>query len=76
MHYSISIPQERDGKVYWTRIGTMFENRSGDGFSLVFNALPIPQLKDGQIECRAMAFPPRDDNRSGRRDDMDDEIPL
>lgn len=62
MHYSINVPQERDGKTYWTRIGTMFEMEGGKGFSLIFSALPIPQLKDGKIEVRAVAFPPRDDD--------------
>jgi hypothetical protein len=77
MHYSLCVAQERNGKTHWTRIGTMFENRDGNGFNLVFNALPIASLdRDGKIECRVVAFPPRDDDRSGRRDDMDDEIPL
>lgn len=82
-HYTINIAQERDGKTYWTRIGTMFPMKGKDGFSMTFSALPIPQLRDGQIEVRAVAFPPKDDNGpvmdrapAGRRDNLDDEIPF
>ena len=76
-HYTINIVQERDGKKYWTRIGTMFPMKGQDGFSMTFNALPIPQLRDGQLEVRAVAFPPKEDNREpqrqqGRRDDHED----
>ncbi len=76
-HYTINIAQERDGKTYWTRIGTMFPMKGKDGFSMTFNALPIPQLKDGQIEVRAVAFPPKDDNGGNRaRRDDGDEVPF
>lgn len=83
-HYTINIAQERDGKTYWTRIGTMFPMKGKDGFSMTFNALPIPTIKDGQIEVRAVAFPPKEDNREpqrtdrtgNRRDDLDSDIPF
>jgi hypothetical protein len=67
--YSLSTPQERNGKTYWTRIGTMFEMKGGAGFSLVFNALPIPALnKDGQLEVRVVAFPPKDEAGPGQEE--------
>ena len=76
----------RDGKTYWTRIGVMFPNRNG-GFSIQFEALPIPTLSDdGKLEVRAVAMVPRerDDQGGGRGPaprretagvpDLDDEI--
>lgn len=91
-HYTLTVAQERGGKTYWTRIGTMFAMKDRDGFNLVFSALPIPSLnKDGQLEVRVAAFPPKDDDdrpaqggqrqeyaggATGRREDLDDEIPF
>lgn len=39
------VREDQNGKSWWTKIGAGFENRSGDGFSLVFEALPIPDKK-------------------------------
>ena len=72
----------RDGKTYWTKIGVAFETRDG-GWNLSFEALPLSSLnQDGQLECRALLMPPRDDNarpaqRSNQRDDLnDDSVPF
>lgn len=70
----------RDGKTYWTKIGVAFETR--DGWSLSFEALPLSSLnQDGQLECRALLMPPRDDSarpaqRSTARDDLNDDVPF
>jgi hypothetical protein len=82
--YTLSVAQERNGKTFWTRIGTMFPMKGRDGFNLVFSALPIPALnKEGQLEVRVTAFPPKDDDgpvmdrtRAGKNDDLDSEIPF
>lgn len=54
--YDISTPRKgRDGKTYWTRIGSAFE---GDrGIQLVFDALPLP---DAEGRCVASLFEPRE----------------
>jgi hypothetical protein len=44
----------KDGKTYWTRIGTAWENDKGT--QLVFDALPIPD-KEGRVV--ANLFEPR-----------------
>jgi len=64
-------------KTYYTNIGVAFPNRSGDGYSLLFSALPIP---DGNGEVRVLMMPakPKDErqgNRPAARDDAD-EIPF
>jgi hypothetical protein len=39
--YDLLTAREKDGKSYFTKIGVMFQNRSGDGFTCFFEALPI-----------------------------------
>jgi hypothetical protein len=57
---------DRDGavKTSWTKIGVAFPAKSGNGYSISFEALPIPTIgRDGKLECRVMLrepLPPRD----------------
>jgi hypothetical protein len=52
----------RDGKTFWTRIGTAWE---GDkGIQLVFDALPIP---DSEGRVVANLFEPRENNGGQRQ---------
>jgi hypothetical protein len=48
------------GKDSWWKIGTAFLNRTGDGYSILMGALPIPQ--NGRIRMMLM-----DPNRFGDR---------
>lgn len=74
----------KDGKTYWTRIGTLFPLKGKDGFSLVLDALPLMKMgQDGQLRCEAVALPPFEDDKprqskggGGKRDDMNDDIPF
>lgn len=50
--------KEVNGKTYWTRLGVMFENRSGNGFSLSLDAIPVPT--DGAY--RISLFEPKENN--------------
>lgn len=89
--YDIMVARESNGKTYWTKLGVMFPMNGKDGFSISLEALPIPQIgKDGKIECRLCAFPPKEQDgyQQGRgnarpaqktainNDDLDDEIPF
>ena len=75
-------------KTAYTRIGTMFANRNGDGFNVVLDALPIADEK-GQV--RILMFVPKDrddrpqsggQQRGGGRTgghapgELDDDIPF
>jgi hypothetical protein len=79
--YDIVSPREgSNGKTYYTKIGTMWPAKNG-GFSLTFDALPIPGLnRDGKLEVRVLAFEPRDDARPAQRapahDDLNDDVPF
>ena len=77
--------QGSDGKTYWTKLGSAWPAKSGTGFSLTFEALPLQTLNDkGQLECRVLLrepLPPRDaaparQSYSGGRDDLNDDVPF
>lgn len=61
---------DRNGEVKtaFTRIGTAWAMKNGNGFSLTFDALPVPSLNDkGALEVRCLMMPPKSDDaqRSG-----------
>ena len=70
----------RDGEVKtaWTKVGTAWATTKG--WSLVFEALPLPQLNDkGQLETRVVMMPPKDDRAPAKRNAAaatDDDIPF
>lgn len=83
--FDICTPRKgRDGKTYWTKIGTAWQ---GDkGIQLVFDALPLP---DSEGRCVANLFEPkaRDDaprqsgnggnsTRKSFADELDDSVPF
>lgn len=57
---AMSAKQVND-KTYWTRIGVMFENRSGNGFTLSLDAIPVPT--DGAYKISL--FEPKENNNNG-----------
>jgi len=79
-----------DGKTYWTKLGSAWPAKTGSGYSLTFEALPMQSLNEkGQLECRVLLrepLPPRDgyDAAPARRsaqpaafhDDLSDEVPF
>tara|TARA_R100001443_G_scaffold98344_1_gene105352 strand:+ start:537 stop:749 length:213 start_codon:yes stop_codon:yes gene_type:complete len=58
--YDLTVPRtSSDGKTYWTRVGVAFANKSGKGFNLIFEALPLPSKNDrGEIETRVLMMEP------------------
>lgn len=76
--YDIMTPREsREGKTFWTRIGTAWEGDKGT--QLVFDALPIP---DAEGRVVANLFEPRERNDAPRQqqrqaaDELDDSVPF
>ena len=61
---------DRNGneKTAFTRIGTMFANRNGDGFNVVLDALPIPD-ENGQV--RILMFVPKERDETPNRGQQD-----
>lgn len=67
--------KDRDGKTRWIKLGAMFPAKSGEGFAIKLDALPIPNEKG---EVWLSAFVPTDNAarqpmKSGARDVPRDE---
>lgn len=60
-----------DGKTFWTKIGTMFPAREGDGFSIRLDSYPLPNEK-GEVWIKAFVPRPREDQptRSAKADQL------
>lgn len=81
--YDLIVGRENGEKTYWTRIGSAWPAKNGGGFSLTFDALPLPG-KDGA--CRVLMREPQERTQdrappppvtSGRATlDDDDAIPF
>lgn len=78
--FDICTPRKsRDGKTFWTRIGTAWQ--SDKGIQLVFDALPLP---DNEGRCVANLFEPKEreqprssnQSRGSFADDLDDSVPF
>ena len=59
--YDLLVAREKDGRSYFTKIGVMFPNRSGEGFTCFFEALPLP----GPEGCKVIVKPA--DSNGGQR---------
>jgi len=57
--YDALTVRETNGKSYFTKLGAMFPNKSGDGFTLVLDA--VPASVDGQYRILLKVPQPRDD---------------
>jgi hypothetical protein len=55
----LSPRQGKDGKTRWLKVGAAFPRDKG-GFSLVFDALPIPD-KEGRVQLLMSEAKPRED---------------
>lgn len=68
--------RESNGKSYFTKIGVAFPAKSGNGYSLLLDA--VPASTDGQYKILLMEPKPRDDQRQPVRhiDDLDDSAPF
>ena len=48
-------------KTYYTKIGTAWPFKQGGGYTVVFDALPVPEIdKDGKIRCAVILSPPQE----------------
>ena len=74
--FDITVPKEgKNGKNYYTRIGTAFENDKG--FTLYFDALPTAD-KEGVTKALMFEAKAKDASASGHASPsaLDDEIPF
>lgn len=66
--------RESNGKSYFTKIGVAFPAKSGNGYSVLLDA--VPASVDGQYKILLMEPKPREDAPRQRQSvDLDDEVP-
>jgi hypothetical protein len=69
--------RESNGKSYFTKIGVAFPAKSGNGYSVLLDA--IPASVDGQFKILLMEPKPRENTGSRpmrHTDDLDDSAPF
>lgn len=78
--------KDKDGKTRWTKIGSMFPSKQGEGFAIKLDALPLPS-ETGEVWISAFVPKDRDDAprqqsamrtqaHSSRSNDINDDIPF
>lgn len=77
-HYEIKYAVKgKEGKTFWNRCGTLFPSKSGEGFYILLDAIPVPQ-EPGSL--RLSAFPPRAKEGAATppaaHSDLNDDIPF
>jgi hypothetical protein len=58
--YDLLSARKNGDKTYWTKVGSMFPAREGDGFTIKLDALPLPNEK-GEVWVAARVPRERDD---------------
>lgn len=62
--YDLCTPRKNGEKTYWTKVGSMFPARQGDGFTIKLDALPLPNEKG---EVWVSAFVPKEQDEAPAR---------
>lgn len=84
----LKVPEENNGKTYWHNVGSMFANKSGDGFTIIIppgvsvsgKVQALPPLTEEDYANRTRAKQGRPSRQEEQRDDAyhgndgDDEI--
>jgi len=50
-HFAYHVRDRKDGKGFWTRIGSAWAHADGNGFNIQFETMPV----DGRITLRVSA---------------------
>lgn len=78
--YDALTVRESNGKSYFSKLGAMFPNKNGDGFTLLLDA--VPASNEGQYRILLVTPKERDDNRQSggqrgeRQQPYDDDAPF
>lgn len=75
---ALTVREDKNGKGWFTKIGSAFPTRDGLGYSVLLDAMPASV--DGQYKIILTVPKPKDDNRpsggnsgGGRKSDPDEE---
>jgi hypothetical protein len=74
--YDMLTVREKDGRAYFTKIGVMFPNRNGEGFTAYFEALPIPGPDGCKVVIKKAEERPRTAQRTSQYDDASEPAPF
>lgn len=80
--YDVLTARTVGDKSYFTKIGVAFPMKNRPGFNIIFEALPIPQMRDGKLECTVMMMPPRErqpgeeSRGAASHAGLDDDVPF
>jgi|688.fasta_scaffold787843_3 hypothetical protein len=81
----VGIPNKDKSKTYWTKVGTAFESKTGNGWTLFLDFVPLHRSDDGKVMISLVEPSPKQEGggrpqgktQQGRaRDDLDDEMPF
>jgi len=69
----------KNGKTYWTKVGTAWPSKTGAGYTVYLDFLPMTRTEDGKMMM--ILAPPRDKGdappqRQAASTDMNDDIPF
>ena len=67
--------RDGDEKTAFTKVGAAFPTRTGDGYSVVLDAMPAPDRESGQYRILLMPPMDRDTNRDDTRPRPDRDDP-
>lgn len=68
--------RENNGKSYFTKIGAAFPNKSGNGFSVLLDAMPAPVDGQFKILLREPQERPVSGGGHSSRAELNDDIPF
>lgn len=73
--------KSKTGKTYWQKVGTAFRSKSGNGYTLYLDYLPLNRSDDGKIvlmlsEPRQKDGSPPSRSAPSRQNDMNDDVPF
>lgn len=72
----------RNGKSYWTRVGTAFRSKKGEGYTLFLDFIPVHKNEDGKLVIALSVprergdAPPARPQQQTRNQDLDDSMPF
>lgn len=75
----VGIPNKDKSKTYWTKVGSAFESKKGNGWTLFLDFIPLHRSEDGKVIISLVEPSDKKDAPRGGgrgRDDMDDEVPF
>ncbi len=76
----VGIPNKDKSKTYWTKVGSAFESKKGNGWTLFLDFMPLHRSDDGKVIISLVEPSEKAEGGRGKSpakdDHLDDEIPF